>query len=399
VRVLVLANDFPSREQPEAGIFVLRQLQALTKLGYDPFVVRLVARTPPFGDLRRLSRAIPSYDVVEGIPVRSLRAFFAPRMIGLEYLHLQLDSPIRKIVRYFNPAIVQAHFLLTSGHLAVQQPGPTVVTAHGADAYDWPLRRLGLRRAAQETIRRASRLVAVSDFIRDKVRSLADRQVDVIYNGADEQTFAAVDREGARAELDLASDAFVVAFAGQLIAAKGVFDLLRAVERLKRLRPSLLLAGPASNAIARVVASLHIDARVMGTLPHDKLARVFAACDVVALPSYYEGLPVVICEAMLAGRPVIASSVGGVPEIVADGERGLLVAPGDVESLERKLELLARDRALGEQMGRAGHEFARTHLTWSVNAAQYDSLYRQVATEFREGGLEAVQHRSLSAAR
>jgi teichuronic acid biosynthesis glycosyltransferase TuaC len=373
----MIVKDFPSAAQPNSGIFVLRQAQALRSLGYDILVVRVVPRAPALTDKWRRYRAIPERDVVDGIPVRSLRAIVAPRMFGFEYLPLQIDAPMRRIVSDFGPNLVHAQFLIPSGQLAARIGLPYVVTAHGSDAYDWAWRRSGLRRAAVEGIRRANAVVAVSDFIRRHVRALVERDVHVVFNGADERVFAPLDRNEARIHLGIETNRFVIAFAGSPPGPKGAFDLVEAVERLRALHPLVLLAGPSQEerALARAAATRGVDARLYGTIEQSALARIFAAANVFCLPSYREGLPASVCEAMLAGLPVVASPAGGIPEIVTDGVRGYLTPPGNVELLADRLRTIAENPSLAAFMGNNAHDFARRCLTWRSNAERYSDLY------------------------
>lgn len=381
MRVLVLAKDFPSAVHPDAGLFVLRQVQALTALGHEALVVRVVPYAPNWTAKWRQYRAILDRDSVENIPVRTLRAFIAPRMIGLEYLPLQVDGEIRRIIDAFRPDLVHGHFLIPSGQLAVRYGLPSILTVHGSDAYDWAKRRPGLRRAATEAIKRATTVVAVSDFVRAAVRTLFDRPVDVAFNGADERFFTLVDRAQARPELGLPNDRFIVSFAGLAVAEKGVFVLIDALAALGDLRPLLLLAGPRSSdeRLAAYCTRRQIDARFFGTVPEELLARVVTASDVFCLPSYLDGLPVHVCEAMLSARPVVATAVGGIPEIVVDGETGFLVPPGDPAVLAERLRTIATDPELGARMGESGHAAAKRRLTWRANASAYDELYRRTA--------------------
>jgi glycosyltransferase involved in cell wall biosynthesis len=380
VNILVIAKDFPTREQPNAGIFVLRQAQALADLGHRLLVVRVVPKAPSWSEKWRSYRATPAEDCIEGIPVKTLRAFMPPRLLGLEYLPLQVDRALGRIASAFGADIIHGHFLLPSGQLAVRQGLPSVVTAHGSDAYDWALRRRGLRRAASEGIRGAGAVVAVSDFIRRHVRDIYDRDVAVIFNGADDRVFGPRSKTEARTALGIAEDRFVIAYAGRLSQAKGAFDLIQACTRLRDIAPLVLCAGagPEEQAVRHAVAERAVDVRFCGLLDHEDLAQAFAAADVFCLPSYREGLPVVVCEAMLSGRPIVATQVGGIPEIVAEGVHGYLVKPGDAESLADRLRAIASDRSQAERMGATAHAFASERLTWSANALSYERLFERV---------------------
>jgi teichuronic acid biosynthesis glycosyltransferase TuaC len=380
MRLLVISKDFPAPGQPEDGIVVLRQARALADLGHEILVVRVVPHAPPITPKWRAYGAVPARYTIEGIQVTSLRAFFAPRMIAMEYLPFQVERSLRRIAREFAPDVVHAHCLIPSGQLAVRLGIPTILTAHGSDAYDWAWRRSGLRRAAIEGTRGAAGVVAVSNFIRERVLDLVDREVEVIYNGADDEVFAPSQKSEARAALHIPGDRFVIALAGGPPRIKGVFDLIEAAATLNDLRPLLLFCGPASAGptITQAATAANVDSRFCGMLDHPGLARVMAASDVFCLPSHSEGLPLVICEAMLCGRPVVASAVGGIPEVVTDGHNGLLVPPKDPMLLAQRLLSVATDPRSAARMGDAAYEFAKRHLTWRTNAQRYDALFTRL---------------------
>lgn len=158
-----------------------------------------------------------------------------------------------------------------------------------------------------------------------------------------------------------------IAFLGRLTAEKGVFDLLRAVALLARDRPAvrLELAGEGdAEAVSRLAAELGIADRVHPLGWCDEAARdaLLERAAVFALPSRFEGSPMSLLEAMAAGCPVVASEVGGIPDIVRDGVNGLLVPHGDVEALAHALARVLDDPALAARMGGAGRDtVARRH--------------------------------------
>lgn len=381
MRIVVVPKDFPSPVQPGAGVFVLRQLQALAQLGHEMHVVRFVPHAPPLGSKWRLYRSIPQAYDYEGIHVTTIRAFYPPRMIGLEYLPLQVRSALERETRRIGAEIVHAHCVIPEGNVVVSQPLPTVITAHGSDAYSWPWLRPGLTRAARNAVTKASRVVAVSDFIRQQVLRLADRDVSVIYNGADDAIFTPADRSSVQREMGIAPGRKVIAFAGRLHEAKGIFELLDAAAKLRDLQTLVLIAGegPQRERAEHIARETGVDVRFLGLLTSTQLARMFCASDCVTLPSYSEGLPVVVCEAMLCARTVVATPVGGIPEILRDGESGMLVPVRDSNALASALRHALTDDALRDRLGKNAYEFARNHLTWRINALAHDRLYRSLA--------------------
>jgi len=159
----------------------------------------------------------------------------------------------------------------------------------------------------------------------------------------------------------------LVLFLGRLEPAKGVYDLLDAIAALRATIPDvrLVCAGDGDRiGVARYAERLHIADAVKFTGwvgPSGKRALLENAA-VFALPSYDEALPVSLIEAMSAGVPVVATPVGGMPEVVADGKSGYLVAPGDKMNLQRALKRLLIDKALARSLGAAARETARARF-------------------------------------
>lgn len=383
MRVLIVPKEFPTAGAPQRGIFILRRVQAMQRLGHEMHVLRIVPLAPALGGRWSAYRDVPDEETVEGVPVRALRLPMLPRMAAIEYLPMVAMRAFEREIRRVDPAIVHASFLIPCGQLAVRQRiAPAVVTGHGVDAYGWPDRRAGLRRAAREAVRDASAATAVSGYIASCMERLANRKVRVIWNGADERFFSPRDPEADRRSLGLPNDRPIALFLGNVYREKGVFELADAIAAIPAGRRPLLVvagSGPGDEAFARRVAHLRIDARLLGRVSHDRTAAVIGACDMLVLPSYAEGLPNVVCEAMLSRRAVVASSVGGVPEILRDGFSGAIVPPRDVPALAAAIDRLSNDDELRERYASAAHAFALEHLTWGAAAKRYEDVYREAA--------------------
>lgn len=381
LRVLVIPKDFPTPENPQAGIFILRRLQAMQERGHDIFVLRIVPYSPPFGPERwRVYNALPRDTVVEGIPVRTLRALIPPRMIGVEYLPLFVQRAVAAEIRRFKADLVHASYILPCGHIAVRQNVPSIVTMHGIDANEWPDRRPGMRRATREVLRKATQMTAVSASLAKTIQRVEPCDVRVIWNGADERFFFPQDRSAARESLALPADRFIVSYAGVMDREKGMFDLLDAIDRVRDLRPLLLLAGTGVDAagVESEARRRQIDLRMLGRVPQETIARVYAAADVVTLASWMEGMPNVVCEAMLSQRAIVSTAVGGVPEIVQDGESGLLVPIRNIEAFANALRRCAGDAPLRDRLAESARRFAAAHLTWRNSARFYEEMYDEV---------------------
>ncbi|MDE2989621.1 MAG: glycosyltransferase [Chloroflexota bacterium] len=223
--------------------------------------------------------------------------------------------------------------------------------------------------------RRTAGMPDVTIGISDAVRAWAvttggvpAAKTRVVLYGIDAAPFANLDRSGARAELGIEAGARVVLCPARLDPQKNHGMLLRAFERVHREQPDavLLLAGGRQLGSELYERDLHaladlIDAdgavRWLGV--RSDMSRLLAACDVVALASDWEGFGLALLEAMAAGRPVVATAVGGVPEVVSDGESGILVAAGDMFGFAKALIRLLDDDAARRRMGTAAARRAR----------------------------------------
>jgi 2-deoxystreptamine N-acetyl-D-glucosaminyltransferase/2-deoxystreptamine glucosyltransferase len=158
-----------------------------------------------------------------------------------------------------------------------------------------------------------------------------------------------------------------VLFVGRLSPEKGILELLQAAAGMR-----LVVAGDGPLR-ERVPGAL-------GFVPHHELGPLYERAAVVAVPSHREGFGVACAEAMAHGRPVVASAVGGLLDLVVDGETGLLVPPGDVAALRAALESLLGDEALRRRLGEAARERVRTHFSWpsvtDATLAAYEEALR-----------------------
>lgn len=175
----------------------------------------------------------------------------------------------------------------------------------------------------------------------------------------------------------------MILFLGKLAPQKGIFDLIDAVASLRREVPDvrLVCAGEGGRiAVARYAERLGVADAVKFTGwvgPSGKRALLQSAA-LFALPSYSEGMPMSLLEAMAAGVPVIATPVGGIPEVVADGASGFLAAPGDVATLARLLRKLLLDRELAAKVGAAGRETVRLRFAPERALARLEQVYAEL---------------------
>jgi glycosyltransferase involved in cell wall biosynthesis len=287
VRILLVSQMYPGPEAPDLGTFVADLASGLAGRGHE------------------IERAVVDR-------------------------HAGLARDVVRAARRLRPDVTYAHFLVPAGLLAVLgSRAPTVVTAHGQDVEN-AARSAAVRRATRLTVRKAAEVVAVSDWLRRRLESVvpdARGRVEVVDCGVDLERFAPADPEAARAELGWRPDGSAFVCVGSLSERKNVLGLARAFERHGEGELAFVGDGPLRGALEGRPGIL-----LAGRVGHEDVPRWLHAADVVCQPSLVEPFGLVTLEAMACGRPVVATSVGGPPELVPPGA-GVLVDPEDDQAL------------------------------------------------------------------
>lgn len=290
--------------------------------------------------------------------------------------------------------VVHAHWVVPNGILgAIVAPRygvPLVVTLHGSDVAVSERSNL-MGRASRWTFERASAVTAPSgDLLQRAGRLGASRSLVLVPWGADVREHVPPSAADAvRERLGLGNEHVVVAGVGRLIAVKGFDHLIAAFAAASASRSDLRLLvigdGAERERLESLANRLGVTDRVVftGMVGRTEIPSYLAAADIVAVPSvhhqgYVDGLPTVALEAMAAGKPLIASRVGGLPDIIRSGENGLLVEEQDNAALATAIETLARDSRLRARMGEAGRNLTLDELNWKKVAERLESVYEQV---------------------
>jgi glycosyltransferase involved in cell wall biosynthesis len=219
-------------------------------------------------------------------------------------------------------------------------------------------------------------------------------KIDVVYNGVDTAVFAQCEkREEVRSELHIPPDSTVVGIVGRLSEEKGGVDvLIRAIARLRKINPNLRLLvvgdGPLRGNLEALADESAPGGAIMFTGTRNDVAHLLSAMDLFVLPSLNEALPIVVLEAMAAGLPVIATNVGGVPEIVEHEKTGLLVAPGSEDALYSALNRLTYDAYLRERLAQAGRRRVTSDFTIERMVERIEGLYGKLLTKLPVAGCQ-----------
>jgi len=278
-------------------------------------------------------------------------------------------------VARFEPDVVVGYWVYPDGFAALrtarQLGKPCVVGALGSDIH---VRSGSNAWLTRYTIRHADSLIVVSEAMKRSAIADFDARPDrvhTIVNGFNRSVFRLQDGAEARRALGIAADARLLIYVGRFVEAKGLLELLDAFEALAAADPSLRLAligdGVMADQLPDIVRRKGLEQRVIfpGGLEPLEVARWIAAADLLTLPSWSEGYPNVVVEALACGTPVVATDVGGTREILRD-DAGLLVPPRNVDALRTALAaVLARAwdrRAIAASMERSWDDVASETL-------------------------------------
>jgi glycosyltransferase involved in cell wall biosynthesis len=360
--------------------------EGLTKRGYDTTLVS--------GSLARGEDSMAFVADAHGVEVVRIDE------LGREISPLRdLMATIRlaKLIRRERPQILHTHTAKagTVGRVAAllagsRRPPIIVHTFHGhvLRGYFGPLRSLFFRLLERRLAAGTTALIAVSPQVRDDLVALgiAPRERFVVIRlGIELDERVSPDRNGrgeSRRYLGIPGDRFAVGWIGRMTAVKRTDDVLVAFKRLRDGGVDAVLCmvgdGPDRLQLERRAHELGVIRDTVFLGYQEDVAPLYAAFDALVLPSGNEGTPVSVIEALAAELPVVATRVGGVPDVVRDGEDGFLVEAGATDDLADRLAQLARDPALRARMGKRGRERVLPRYAVDRLVDDVDELYRSL---------------------
>lgn len=324
MRVLLMSNMYPdertlSESKMQPGIFIKYQVDFMEMNGFEVIKAVKITRNP----------------------------------IG--YFKFIVQSAYK--VLFCDYDIIHAHFVphsaLVPAMLNFLRKKHFIVTFHGTDARIYPFKSRFHRMLTMFVVNRSDKVVTVSEEMKSVLEKLGlpGKKITVIGTGVDTGAFHPIDKNDARKKLGLPIDRHIVLYVGRLHRMKGVEEIYECAKHMPETQFIMIGGGDAKTDLANCIFA--------GEVSHDRIHLWMSAADLLVLPSYSEGLPCVVMEALSCGIPAVVTAVGGNPELVTDGESGFLVPVGDVDALVRRIRQLLEDDDLRERMG----IFAREKMT------------------------------------
>jgi teichuronic acid biosynthesis glycosyltransferase TuaC len=384
LRILTLATLFPNAARPNFGIFVERQTAGLAaREDVEVTVINPVGI--PHWPLNRSAQykpltALPEHENWRGLDVHRPRFTLIPKFGGPynPKMIARAVLPLAKRLHAQNPFdLIDAEFFYPDGPAAMRLSDalgiPFTVKARGADIHHWGDAK-GCGAQILEAGAKAAGLLAVSGALKADMVALGmdASKILVHYTGLDQARFAPRDRMVEKTKLGITGP--LILSVGALIPRKNQALLIEALSQLPE--ATLMLAGHGeSEAHYRTLAATFKVAdrvRFMGSVAHDDLPVLFAAADIMALVSASEGLANAWVEALACGTPVVASNVGGAPELIRSPDAGRVVGQNVPEIVAAVQELL--DNPIPPK--RVAAQVA--HFSWDTNARALEEFFRHI---------------------
>lgn len=296
-----------------------------------------------------------------------------------------LQNRIETILYSKNIDLVHIHY---GAMPVIKCDEPVIVTAHwcnseGIPVFHRPIRNLDAlyrnlmlpvyKRIEARTASFCDKMTVVSESLRREYQKLYNINSDVIYNGVDTKLFYR-DNNIKKEE--------AILFTGSLSAGKGVLDFLKIAKLLNRSHNHVKLfivgEGPLRMRVADHLKKAKLSNVILvNRLSHTQLVDYYNRASVYVFPSYYEGLPTTVLEAMACELPVVASNVSGIPEQIEQGVSGYMLSPGDIQGFYNRIVELLDDREKQVKFGEAGRRRVLEKFTWSHVASRVEKKYHE----------------------
>lgn len=399
LKVLILSHMYPNNINPNYGTFIHNQVKRLASTGCDTRVISPVPYAPKllwFNHKWRNFGEIPQFDIIDEVPVYYPRYITPPGQwfhgISGYSIYKCIKNKVDSIFEEFTPNIIHTHTATPDGYAGLllkrRYKIPFICSLRGSDINYYPFRDKLTMALTKTVLSKADQIVSVSHALRKTAEAIEKplRPIRVLHNGCDFMNFSFKedDRLKTRKDIGVLNNEKVIIFVGALMKDKGVYELINAFRKIISKYPAvhliLLGSGPEDKIIKRVILENRSDKKIhlIGRRPHDEVVKWLKSSDLFVLPTYNEGLPNALLEAMACGLPVIASNVGGIPEVVTDGENGILIDAKNIDALYQAIDYMLPNDNISKSMGNKGKELIENKFTWENNAKNMTDIYESL---------------------
>ncbi|MGE6630241.1 teichuronic acid biosynthesis protein TuaC [Bacillus sp. NPDC077027] len=386
MKVVWMTSVYPSERNPGEGVFHETQVQELIKLGLEVTVICPTPINPPLLRFLKASyrkkKSIPEVESRRGVTVYRPAYRALPRQLIWAQPSKRMATAVLRVLNQYNlsPDLIHAHFAMPSGGAAAIVSDvthiPFLLTLHGSDVNVYPHYSKGAMTAFQTAVKKASVVLAVSEELVRKTKEMAQVDCEFIPLGIPLDTFSSGNEGKAhkRKQLGLPSHDKLVVFVGRLVKEKGVLELASAVRQLDGVKAVFIGKGPLEKEL-----SDHNDDSILiiGQVPNEQVKNYLLAADLFVLPSYGEGMPTVVIEALALKVPVIATKVGGLPSLFSQYHDWLIEPRSSVQLKESISSYLHEDR-WNESLADDLYEVIQSQFSSTHNAKRLVDQYKNV---------------------
>jgi len=355
IKVLLITNLFPNNKEPNRGIFVKQEINALKKLckiiviapvPFFPFECRLFQKWS-------INAGISKKEYIDNVLVLHPRWFVIPKILSSLYgfsLFLSIVIKILSLNKKENFDLIYSHWIYPDGFAAVLLSKiinkPVFLHALGCDINLYT-KYFIRRQLIKWALKNSTKTIVVSHNMAEKVFALGinKKVVVVIPNGIDTNLFKPMNKLECRNKLSIRLNEKIILFIGSLEIVKGIDILLYAFNELVTTTKNpvrLIVVGKGSlkESIVKIISRFNLEEKIscVGEINHNDVPVWVNSADVFCLPSIREGMPNVILEAVACGKRIVATEVGGIPELLANYDNALLVSPNNKLSLTLALK-------------------------------------------------------------
>ncbi|MEB2270603.1 glycosyltransferase [Bacillus safensis] len=389
MKVLWLTSVYPSEKHPSEGVFHETQVQELLKQGIEVTVICPNPVNPPVLRMLKASyrqkRDMPEQEVRSGVTVYRPPYPALPGQLKWAQPSKRIAaSVLRAMQRHqLSPDFIHAHFAMPSGGAAAviqkETKIPYLLTLHGSDVNVYPSYSKGALAAFETAVKQASAVLTVSEELAKKTNEMTKVEAKCLPLGIPLQSFSRTeeDQEGIRKRLGLPLQDKLVVFVGRLVKEKGLLELADAVSSMDGVKAVFVGKGPLSKELSeRAGASIILP----GQVPNEQVRDYLMAADLFTLPSYSEGMPTVVLEALALKVPVIATRVGGLPSLFSTYQH-LLVEPRSTRQLKEAIHACLYENRWNEQVKTDLYEMVHTEYSSEHNVKLLIQQYEKVLNQ------------------
>lgn len=293
--------------------------------------------------------------------------------------YLKVVQRLKKIYKEFKPDIVHSHYATSYGLLgSFVKHEPYLISVWGFDVYEFPNASPIHKAILKRNLRKATHLFSTSHDMAEETKKYTNKKIDVIPFGVDTQLFKPIKQEE--------SKAYTIGIVKTLEENYGIDYLIKSFARIcvkypkKQLKLLIVGRGREEANLKKLANDLGITDKVefAGFVDNSLIPTLLNQMNIVVIPSFIESFGVAAVEASACEIPVIASNVDGLPEVVIDGETGLLCEPGNVKSITDKIDQLIKNPKMAKLMGENGRKFVLEHYDWEKNVDNQILHYKEI---------------------